>query len=129
VAKIPTEHQKTRIPLVVPTSNGALASLAALSDSDGCIVDGSEEDHLTIRNLVLGFRLICPKRACTFQVDLRFMYMNSWILSWIPLKVSLRENRVDVMAMSDQLSFLLGAWGCHSWAESQRGRITLQSTS
>jgi hypothetical protein len=81
---IPMGYRKNTIPLAKPAPNGASESLAALSDSGGCLIEGSEEDRLTIRDLILGFSVNISKHPCNARVDLRYTGMNSWMLSWIP---------------------------------------------
>jgi hypothetical protein len=61
--RIPMGYRKNTIPLAKPAPNGASESLAALSGSGGCVIEGSEEDRLTIRDLILGFSVNLSKTS------------------------------------------------------------------
>lgn len=93
--KIPKAHQKGPIPLAVPSADGALASFDALSGSGGCIVEGSGEDQLTIRDLILRFSVnmsktaICPPwRSKIYGYEFMDIVMDS-------PQGHLKENRTD----------------------------------
>ena len=82
--KIPTGFRKNTVPLAIPASNGALASFAALSDSAQCVIEGSEEDRLTIRDLILGFSINLsktsfrsPNRSKIYGYELMDIVMDS----------------------------------------------------
>lgn len=61
--RIPSGYRKDDFPLATPASNGALASFAALSDNGQYVIEGSGQDQLTIRELILGFSVNLSKTS------------------------------------------------------------------
>jgi len=53
--KVPEPFRKDVIPAADPASNGPLASVAALRDNSGCVIQESGNEQLTVRDLILGF--------------------------------------------------------------------------
>lgn len=70
-------------PLADPTSDGASASFEVLRDKGGVILEGSGEDKLTIRELVMGFSanlsrvsLQPPRRSTIYGYEFMDIVMN-----------------------------------------------------
>ncbi|KAL4892547.1 hypothetical protein BDV59DRAFT_180152 [Aspergillus ambiguus] len=61
--RIPEGSRKATIPLSIPSFDGASASLAALRDSGGYVIQGSRRDRLTVRDLILGFSVNLSKMS------------------------------------------------------------------
>ncbi|KAF3396585.1 hypothetical protein DPV78_007779 [Talaromyces pinophilus] len=72
------------IPVITPSSNGASSSFEALSSSGGVVVEGENEDALTIRDLIMGFSINFsrtdvqpPKRSHIYGYELLDLVMHS----------------------------------------------------
>ncbi|KAJ5714915.1 uncharacterized protein N7483_012096 [Penicillium malachiteum] len=71
-------------PGVVPLLGGASASLVALSEAGGVVIQGSNEDSLTIRELIMGFSVNLsrasvhkPKRSQIYGYEFMDIVMDS----------------------------------------------------
>ncbi|KAL3436157.1 hypothetical protein BDV09DRAFT_194283 [Aspergillus tetrazonus] len=101
---IPTEYQQADIPLISPSPDGAAAALSVLRENGGLVLEGSQHDRLTIRDLILGFSsnlsraiLHCPKRKeiygyeftdimiDSYKSELKMCHINRRGLAWISL--------------------------------------------
>jgi hypothetical protein len=72
------------IPVITPSSNGASSSFEALSSSGGVVVEGENEDALTIRDLIMGFSINFsgtdvqpPKRSHIYGYELLDLVTHS----------------------------------------------------
>ena len=101
---IPTEYQQADIPLINPSPDGAAAALSVLRENGGLVLEGSQHDRLTIRDLILGFSsnlsraiLHRPKRneiygyefmdimMDSYKSELKMRHINRGGLAWISL--------------------------------------------
>lgn len=87
---VPAEQRKDNMPLARPHPNGASASLVALRDNGNCIVEGSDKDQLTVRDMILGFSINMskispnrPSRSKVFGYEFMDIVMEPTI---VPLK-------------------------------------------
>lgn len=92
---VPEEFRKADIPLAQPTSDGALASLAALRDDSNSVIEASESEQLTVRDLILGFSvnlsktsLQPPRRAEIYGYEFMDIIMDS-------TKTELKRKHID----------------------------------
>jgi hypothetical protein len=58
---IPEYSRKAQLPLVAPSADGGKASLKALKENGEWILEASGSEHLTIRDLVMGFSVNLSK--------------------------------------------------------------------
>ena len=101
---IPIEHRGDDIPLANPSSDGAAAALSVLRNSGGVVLEGSQHDRLTVRDLILGFSCnlsrTMPRRASRSEIygyefmdimmdshrsELKRCQINSQGLPWVSL--------------------------------------------
>lgn len=94
-SKIEEKPPDSLAPLANPTSDGASASLEALRDKGGVVLEASGEDKLTIRELIMGFSVNLsrvspqkPRQSMIYGYEFMDIVMN-------PPKSELKKSRIE----------------------------------